>query len=667
MTEFHFLRPAWFLALLPALGLLPLLWRQHGRASGWQGLVAPALLSRLLLDSARPVRRLPLVLLALGWLLAVTALAGPTWRRLPQPVYRAPIDRVILLDMSPSMATKDLKPDRLSRARLLIRQLLGEAREGRTALVVFAGEPHVVAPLTDDVATIEALLPALSVDIMPAPGDRAAPALRLAAQLLQRVDSRHGEVLLLSDGVSDPADCLSAIQALRQRGARLAVLGVGTLKGAPLPTPQGGFATTPAGQVKLARLDESGLQALARAAGGPYLRLGQGSPLALLQDRPGRQPGPVEARLKGVDRWVEEGPWLLLPLLLIAAAGFRRGWLALLLVVLLPPPQAQAFGWQDLWLRPDQQAMQLLEKGDAKGAAQRFEDPRWRATAQYRAGDYASAAKGFKPDDPDDLYNRGNALARAGRLKEALAAYEAVLEHQPKQADARFNHDLIERLLRQQQQKQQQNASGKSGKSQRQPDQGRPQQKPSQGGGKSGQRGQSSKQRPQHNTGKQPARQPDKQAAGRQGHSPQPPPLRQQQQGERRNKEQRQAASGQKKRPARQDRRKPAPGQAAQRPKQAGKEPSKDSAAQARADVAPESKPKAKPQSGARQQAQPDRRRQPQRPAAGSSDAEGQRPLTEKELALRQWLRQIPDDPAGLLRRKFMLEHLRRQGGTPTP
>ena len=277
MTEFHFLRPAWFLALLPALGLLPLLWRQHGRASGWQGLVAPALLSR-------------------GWLLAVTALAGPTWRRLPQPVYRAPIDRVILLDMSPSMATKDLKPDRLSRARLLIRQLLGAAREGRTALVVFAGEPHVVAPLTDDVATIEALLPALSVDIMPAPGDRAAPALRLAAQLLQRVDSRHGEVLLLSDGVSDPADCLSAIQALRQRGARLAVLGVGTLKGAPLPTPQGGFATTPAGQVKLARLDESGLQALARAAGGPYLRLGQGSPLALLQDRPGRQPGPVEAR-----------------------------------------------------------------------------------------------------------------------------------------------------------------------------------------------------------------------------------------------------------------------------------------------------------------------------------------------------------------------------------
>ena len=97
MSEFHFLRPAWFLALLPALMLLVLLWRRGGHAVNWQGVISPVLLPHLLLENGNSLRRFPLLALGLGWLLAVTALAGPTWERQPQPVYRAPVDRIVVL------------------------------------------------------------------------------------------------------------------------------------------------------------------------------------------------------------------------------------------------------------------------------------------------------------------------------------------------------------------------------------------------------------------------------------------------------------------------------------------------------------------------------------------------------------------------------------------
>ena len=281
MSEFHFLRPAWFIALVPVLLLLVLLWRRRGPAAGWQDIVAPALLPHLLLESGQSLRRKWLPLLGLGWLLGVVALAGPTWERQPQPLFRVSADRVVVLDMSPSMVATDLKPDRLTRARLVIREFLEQVQEGRTALVVFGAEPHVVAPLTDDVATIEALLPALSVDILPAPGNQGGLALRSAGELLARVASANGEILLLSDGINDPADSLNAVHDLRKRGVKTSVLGVGTMTGAPEPAADGGFAATSNGTLKLTRLDEPGLVALAHAGGGRYLRLDQG-PIAAL-------------------------------------------------------------------------------------------------------------------------------------------------------------------------------------------------------------------------------------------------------------------------------------------------------------------------------------------------------------------------------------------------
>jgi Ca-activated chloride channel homolog len=719
MNEFHFLRPYWFAALLPALWLLILLWRHRSRGGDWQRLVAPALLSHLLLEAGQTLRRLPLLMLGLGWLLAVVALAGPTWQRQPQPVFRAAIDRVLVLDMSPSMAATDLKPDRLSQTRYAIRDLLAAASEGRTALVVFGGEPHVVTPLTDDRATIEALLPALSVDIMPQPGNRAAPALRTAGDLLQRVGSRNGTVLLLSDGVDDTADSLAAVRALRKDGYRVSVLGTGTLSGAPVAAPGGGFAQGADGAVQLARLDERGLQALASAGGGHYLRIGSGSPDTLIEQQAGHDLAHALSDTHGMDRWVEQGPWLLLPLLLLAAAGFRRGWLGVLVVLLVPPPPAHAFGWQDLWLRSDQQASHLLQQGDAKAAAERFRDPHWRATARYQSGDYAGAAREFAGAAPDSAYNRGNALARAGQLQQALAAYDSALKQRPGDADARFNRDLVENLLHRQQQQSQSSPQsgasknsqsgqgsqpGKSGQGTQQGQSGQGSQPGKSGQGsqqgnsgqdtQQGQSGQGSQQGKAGQGAQQGSAGKDAQSGKTAQAAQQNPAAKSAGNGDRQGQATAGASPGQSK-PDADD--KVAAGQQAL-PAGNGQPKSADEKAQANAAGANAAAAQSQDeqdriaqqaqaasssgvaQSGAQAQdrratvSPPDSAAQARadvsptsNPAAHAAAGERPAPKTEQDIAMEQWLRQVPDDPAGLLRRKFMLEHLLRQKGQPTP
>ncbi|MEW6221288.1 MAG: VWA domain-containing protein, partial [Thermodesulfobacteriota bacterium] len=457
--DFHFLRPFWLWALVPAALLLAGLWWQRLRAAGLERICDPGLLPHLLVDHGRRASRLPLALIACAWLLAVTALAGPVWQRQPQQVFRLGSGRVLVLDLSPSMAATDITPSRLARARYEIEDLLRNNREGRTGLVVFAAEPHVVVPLTEDVATIAAMLPALAVEIMPVAGDLAGPALAKAASLLRQAGVKDGDLILVSDGVDDLASCLERAGELRQQGIRLSVLGIGTASGAPVPAPSGrGFVTGPDGAPRLARLDSASLTQLATAGGGRYspLLADDRDSFALLAGPPSQGRTGGEALEGGVERWQEEGVWLVLPILLLALAGCRRGWLGLALFLFLAAPRpAAAFGWQDLWLRPDQQAAGLLAAGQAKEAVARFQDPAWRAVAQHQAGDYRAAAEtGQAAPDARGKYNLGNSLAKAGRLPEAAEAYRQSLQLAPDDGDAQHNLELVQRLLDEQERQQ---------------------------------------------------------------------------------------------------------------------------------------------------------------------------------------------------------------------
>ncbi|MBF8270606.1 MAG: VWA protein [Gammaproteobacteria bacterium] len=251
---------------------------------------------------------------------------------------------------------------------------------------------------------------------------------------------------------------------------------------------------------------------------------------------------------------------------------FRRGYLVVLLLFLLPLPKpAQAMDWESLWSRPDQRAQRAFDGGDTATAAQLFQDPAWKGSAQYKSGDFEGAVKSLESlQDKESLYNRGNALARQGNYQEAISLYDQVLKQEPDHTDAKFNKELVEKELQQQQQQKQQQQNGQNQQEQQQ----------------NQQQNQEQEQNPDQQ--QQPADADDQQSESE----------------SQTEQEQQQAQQENEKQPA-------------------------DEQAEG----------------------------ENQQPQMAQSD---QKPLDEDQQATEQWLRRIPDDPAGLLRRKFLYQYQQR-------
>jgi Ca-activated chloride channel family protein len=454
-AEFHWIRPEWLWALPLVAAIAYAMARRSLAPGNWQRIVDPALAPYVLSRSASKRRSYRWWLMALGGILAVLSLAGPSWNRAEQQVFRSEQAMVIALDLSRSMDAQDLTPSRLTRAKLKILDILERRQSGQTALVVYSSNAFTVTPLTTDGDTIAALVNSLSTDIMPSRGSYPVAAIAKGRQLLEQAGVGYGEVLLITDGGTSPAAARAA-RDLRDAGYTLSVMGVGTNEGAPIPMPGGGFVTDRAGQIAVPKLEARELQSLASAGHGRYTPLSADD-----RDLDALLSGVIDAATPSdealaTDRWLEEGPWLLLLLLPLAAFAFRRGWVLVIALAILPFAEpVYAFSWDDLWFTQDQQGQRELEDGNAADAAVLFEDPVWRAVANYRAGRYPSSVEGFAgQDDTENLYNLGNALARTGEFESAIRAYEQVLERDPGHDDARYNLDLLRQLQEQQDQSQ---------------------------------------------------------------------------------------------------------------------------------------------------------------------------------------------------------------------
>ncbi|MEM1230685.1 MAG: VWA domain-containing protein [Pseudomonadota bacterium] len=575
--DFHFLRPEW-LALLVPVGYL--LWRWHRRArraNPFGDAIDPELLQVLLEPGTQRDQRLLTALLAATLLLGTLALAGPAWERLPQPVSRDGDALVLLLDLSLSMYARDVEPTRLVRARQKLTDVLRLRKQGYTALVAYAGDAHTVAPLTDDTDTITNLLGALAPNMMPVLGSNPDRALSLARTLFESAGMTQGRILLVTDGV----DNMSDVTRHRSRDFPISVLGIGTAEGGPIPLD---FANQPGrvlqsdqGDVIRARLDAPELEEIASLCHGRYATAGQTrSDLDALLNTP--LPGVDELieSERQFDQWADRGYWLALALVPLLALGFRRGTFAspllalgLLGMGLTSAPPAQAGLWQDLWLRPDQQARIALRDGSPERAAALFEDERWAGVAHYRSRNYDAALNAFAPqEDAESLtarYNQGNALAHLGRFEEAISAYDEVLTVAPDHEDAAFNKALLEKLMDQQQQV----GDGESSENEQ-----------------GDQRGESQQQQNADNS--------DDGGAQAEGDNEQPPD------GD--------------------------PGEDAQEASESQAE-------------------------GAADSAEPTPEAQQEETAGRDANAE----------AMEQWLRRVPDDPGGLLRRKFQYETNQRR------
>lgn len=562
-NSLHLLRPH-ALWLLLALPLLWWLWRLRQRhANVWRDVVDPHLLPHLLAKAGRGSHA-ALLGLGLAYALAVLALAGPSWRQGEQPLWQQHAPLVIALDLSSATAAADLPPSRLLQARSKLATLLRERTAGQVALVAFAGDAFTVAPLTDDAHNVALFLDALSPDVMPIDGQRADRAIAWSAKLLKQAGFDRGDILLLTDH-GDAAAQAAAATAVQQ-GYRVSALGLGTAGGASYRTGEGGLART--------RLDAGSLQALARSGNGQYQTLRRDGDdlvaLGVLDPQTvdgGRGQGDGKA-------WLDEGYWLLLPLMVLALFAFRRGASLILLggcsLLWALPSQAAERDW---WQRADQREHAQIEQG----------------VQAYRNGDYAAAEQAFTgKDNAEALYNRGNALAKQGRYDEAIAAYDAALKRQPGMADAIANRAAVDRARRQ--------PSDPSGKG---------------ADGKSGSQGQSSPPPPPPQDAAQ------KQAAPPPTEPAKPPPAT----------------------------RTPSSPPPSQKPA--------DPQAQQAADAAQ----RERMQQALARQAQQDPRGKRDGKAQAADETQEQR---ERRQALEAWLRRVPDDPGGLLKAKFQLEHERR-------
>jgi len=459
MENFHFLRPEWFIAVIPAVLLYLLIRFRHNTASNWEQAIDPALLPYLLDKPQQQGTRTPYFLMLIVWLIAVVSLAGPVWEKRPQPVHERENALVILLDLSLSMYATDVKPNRLINARRKLLDLLDMRDEGTTALIAYAGDAHTVSPLTDDANTIASMITAITPEIMPEPGSRLADALALAERLFVDAGVASGRILIITDEIRDVAQASSIAREIRE-DYPVSVMSVGTADGSPIPLdevmPGRGFLKDRNGVMVIPKVDFSALQEFALLAGGRFsqLTLDERDINYLLAEQPIPELDTMRVIERDFDIWFEEGPWLLLLLIPIVALGFRRGWLWLaLLFVMVPDERALALEWVDLWKSKSEQAAEAFAAGENSRAAALFEDPAWKGTATYKDENYEAAADYFSQvKEPEASYNYGNSLARLGELEAAIEAYEQTLAANPDHEDAAFNKQLLESLLNQQQQ-----------------------------------------------------------------------------------------------------------------------------------------------------------------------------------------------------------------------
>ncbi len=470
IDQFHWIRPFWLIALLPFGVLLWFMFRHKVKGGTWESVCDHRLLPHILLGQGIQRRWWPLWSIAIAGTLTIFAIAGPAWERLPQPVYQQQSARVLVLDLSLSMDATDIGPTRLTRARHKILDILEYQDEGYTSLIVYAGEPFVVTPLTQDVQTIKALVPTLKTDLMPAHGSRPDLALKEAVSLIEQAGMTKGHIVLLTDGIDD-SRVYSATKRLSDDGHRLSVLAVGTKDGAPIVLKDGSFLKDMSGSIVLPKMDEQKLRVLASDGGGRYTRISiddSDVEYIMADGIVSRMQSQVEDVGLHVNLWKEEGPWLLFLILPIAAMAFRRGYLVLVVsVFLLFSKDIYAFDWNVLWSNSNQRGSEAFMQGNPEYAAKLFSDPQWKAAAQYRAEQFDRAVESLDGlETASALYNKGNALAHLGRFPDAIHAYDAALKLDDAHEDARYNKKIIEDFLERQPRQQDSQREGDDGEPQ---------------------------------------------------------------------------------------------------------------------------------------------------------------------------------------------------------
>ncbi len=426
MSELVFLRPWAFWFLVPVF-----LFAACGVRSfrGWFGVVDGHLLPSLILKGKSVRTAAAFLFLFLTGTSAVLAMAGIALKGREQTLYRPASPAVIVMDLSLSMRTGDVPPDRLSRAVFKAHDLLGVVRGMPTGLIVFSDEPYSLLPTTTDEEVLKNVLPLLSSNLMPSQGSRLGRALEEAQAMLVSSGAAHGDVFLLTDGGDDVISFQDEAQAAARKigtaGSRLFILGIGTAEGAPLVRKDGGFITDRLGNPVRHELKEAFLKKLALEGQGAYASVSAGDSrdIEFLEQAYRRFFQEYEEDKDIRPETAEDiGFWFLLPLLLFFPFAFARGRFFLpFLLLAASPARAET---PVLFMNAPARAEAALEAGN-----------------EDKAVEIALESGNFKA-----LYNIGTRLILCGSYGRAVEVLTEAVVSEPENEDAAVNLEIARRL-----------------------------------------------------------------------------------------------------------------------------------------------------------------------------------------------------------------------------
>lgn len=322
--SFHFLRPWWLLLIIPLLFLFWKIKQYHFNNNQWNEICDHHLIPHLVINAHSKNLKWPFYLLAFIWFFICISIAGPTWKRLPEIVYSSKAARMIILDLSKQMYATDIPPSRIVRARFKILDLLKRPFDGQTAMIVYAGSPHIISPLTQDADTIASMVDVLDPNLMPKSGSNLYGALDLAQSLFHSAGVSKGEIILFTAGPIQERVFTKA-KSLHQDNFNLSIMGMGDTNGSPIPLPNGGFLQNSAGDIIISKLALSDLKKLASVGGGIYSTFtASNDDLKKFENLSSYQTD--KSSEQKMQRWKDEGRLIIICLLPLAALAFRRGW-----------------------------------------------------------------------------------------------------------------------------------------------------------------------------------------------------------------------------------------------------------------------------------------------------------------------------------------------------
>ena len=486
IEQFTFIRTG-YLWLMPIIIILFfILNRVLQNKTDWNSIIAEELRPYLLNKRGAKTTTIhcwPLLAACIGCLIACFCLAGPSWEKVSSPVEKNSHAMVVIADLTLSMHTSDIKPSRLVRMRYKIVELLKRNKDRQIALVVYSGDAHIVSPLTDDANNIAALVPSLTPEIMPSIGSNADAAFILAEQLLEQSAAKQRTLVWLTDEIL-ASQTESIIKQVRRQDAQLLIIGVGTEQGGPVILPSGKFVKTDSGRIVNAPMSRDLLMAISTKTQGQYLDLrADNSDIDRIFDhdislsiRDISTDNTDKDSSQKVDQQYDRGAYFAIALLPFVLLSFRRGWLLSLLLSVnfmtaesvwaVEDPEKSSIEWQDLWQTNDQQGEALFNQQAFTEAAEAFDRADWRALAAFKAKNYDAAIEQFNyaikttDQQPNNLanlhYNLGHSLAHRQDLESAINAYDTALSLNPDLEQAKAAKALLEQLQKQQQEQNQQ-------------------------------------------------------------------------------------------------------------------------------------------------------------------------------------------------------------------